>query len=192
MEAKGHAMKIVSGFKSGRLGALLASIALLTAPNSQAQTLDFGSCTRVDDSTARLACYDRAAGRPSMTTAPPAATAGPVRTAPVAPPAPAAPPAAVDPVAKFGAADTVVAKRQASVEKDEVKQVEAKVAAVRKRATGQHILTLDNGQVWEQTETRSEPQYAVGDVVVIRRGLLGSFILTLAKGSPSSRARRIS
>ena len=101
-----------------------------------------------------------------------------------------------DPVASFGAekvADPLTSpKAQAKVEEKEVKQIEARVTAVRVRPAGEQVLTLDNGQVWSQTEKKEFPKFEVGDVVVIKRAMLGSFLLTLQKGSPSSRVHRIS
>ena len=87
------------------LALLLTGVGIASAG---AQTMDFGRCVPIEDVSARLACYDRAAGRQS-TPAPaaaaqrPAPAAAPAVTAPAVPaPAPAAAPAA-DPVAGFGA-----------------------------------------------------------------------------------------
>jgi hypothetical protein len=171
---------------------VLAAFAL---PVVQAQTLDFGSCVRIEDLSARLACYDRAAGRtPGTSTVAPAPAMAPVApVAPaaavaVAPPAPVGPPPATG-VAAFGAPSMPVTKAERAAE---VERIEAKVTAVRVLARGEQVLTLENGQVWQQTETTREQQFAVGDVVVIRKGLLGSFLLTLATGSRNSRVKRIS
>jgi hypothetical protein len=170
-------------------------------PAVHAQTLDFGSCVRIEDLSARLACYDRAAGRtpgtsaaaPAPAMAPAIAPAPSVAPAPVAPAAavavaPPAPPPATG-VAGFGAPSMPVTKAERAAEVD---RIEAKVTAVRTLARGEQVLTLENGQVWQQTETTREQQFAVGDVVVIRKGLLGSFLLTLASGSRNSRVKRIS
>jgi hypothetical protein len=111
------------------------------------------------------------------------------RLPPVAPVAPA------DPVAEFGASKRQSDQLTAKTLKDEtgeVRQIEARITAVRKRPAGEYVLTLDNGQVWTQTETRDFPQFKVGDAVVIKRAMLGSFLLTLQKGSPSTRVQRIS
>jgi len=185
--------------------AMIAGGSLVMA-GAQAQTLDFGSCVRIDDLSARLACYDRAAGRaPTPNAAPTVVSPAPVPPAPPAPrpaiaaPAPAPAPAPVmprDPLASFGAektADPLTApKAPQKVEERELKQIEARVTAVRLRPAGEQVLTLDNGQVWSQTEKKDFPKFEVGDLVVIKRAMLGSFLLTLQKGSPSSRVHRIS
>jgi hypothetical protein len=40
------------------------------------------------------------------------------------------------------------------------------------------VATLDNGQVWSQTETNTRIDIRVGDTVTIRRGALGSYLLS--------------
>jgi hypothetical protein len=198
------------GFPARRAWCAFMGLAIAGAGVAQAQTMDFGSCVRIEDLSARLACYDRAAGRQpgSATAAPPAAPVAPavapaapvVAPAPAAAPTPAVAPAAADPAAGFGTssrsdpltAPKVGRKEAKEAEAELPRQIEARVTAVRTRPTGEQVLTLDNGQVWEQTESRREPRYEVGDVVVIRRGMLGSFMVTLAKGSATTRIRRIS
>jgi hypothetical protein len=189
--------------------AALLAFGATFALGASAQTLDFGSCVRVDDASARLACYDRAAGRkptsqPAVPAAPavapaPRAPVGDVR-APVTPP-PVAPAPAMprDPAASFGAekpVDSLTASQVKTEKKkqkdDEVRQIEARITEVRTRPEGQQVITLDNGQVWGQSEVQREPQFQVGDVVIIRRAMLGSFLLNLQKGSPSTRVKRIS
>ncbi len=167
------------------LRAALLACGASFAIGAPAQTPEFGSCVRIEDLSARLACYDRAAGRaPSASPAAPAAVA----------PAPAMP---RDPVAAFGAPgksadDLTAAKVQTKTEDQAPGQIEARVTAIRVRPEGQQVLTLENGQVWTQNEVQREPRFAVGDLVVIKRGLLGSFLLNLQKGSQTTRVSRIS
>jgi hypothetical protein len=66
-------------------------------------------------------------------------------------------------------------------------------AAITKIATkpfGELILTLDNGQVWEQPEKLETFIIKVGEGVVIKQGKLGSFLLTADSGA-TTRIRRI-
>lgn len=180
-----------------------AAFALALSGQLQAQTLDFGSCVRVEDLSARLACYDRAAGRGASGAAPvaPAAVPAPRMAAPPAEVRAPAPARAADPVAQFGSESAPTKQNDALTtpklqQREEVdalpKQIEARVASVRQRPGGEQVLTLENGQVWQQTEARREPVFAAGDTVVIKRGMLGSFLLTLQKGSPTTRVKRIS
>jgi hypothetical protein len=60
----------------------------------------------------------------------------------------------------------------------------AKVVAIANGHYGKSVVTLDNGQVWAQQEV---PDFTlrVGDVVTIRRGVLGALWMV----SPSSHAQ---
>lgn len=173
----------------------LLALVVPAASLVQAQTLDFGSCVRIEDLSARLACYDRAAGRtPTGAAAAPATGTAP---APVPVPAPTpqsapapdvapAPASAAAPEAGFGSR-SLPQKKQS----DEPTKIQARVTAVRRLPRGEQVLTLENGQVWQQIEYKAEPQYEAGDVVVIRKGVLGSYLMTRATGSPTTRVKRI-
>lgn len=163
------------------LGAcLVAGVSTLSAWAAPAS--DGASCVAVNDDAARLACYDRAFGRKaaSSRTAATATSAAPVAAPPTnAVPAPAAP---KDPVAEFGLTE---AARQA---KDPVKAAEAaaptsiaaKVISVRFRKYGEFVVTLDNGQVWEQNEPMPSAVVRVGDTVTVKKAVLGSYTLVTA------------
>ena len=59
----------------------------------------------------------------------------------------------------------------------------ARVKAVATKARGAYQITLEDGQVWEETSHSSSmlpPQ--VGETVTIKRGLLGSYFLSRATG----------
>jgi hypothetical protein len=57
------------------------------------------------------------------------------------------------------------------------KRISATVAAIEKRARGELVITLDNGQVWAQKEAGAYFPLKVGDPVAILAGTLGSFRL---------------
>lgn len=63
----------------------------------------------------------------------------------------------------------------------------AKVQATTQGAYGKIVVTLDNGQVWEQQEL-IDFSLRVGDVVTLKPGLLGSFWMT----NPSHERTRVS
>jgi len=145
------------------LGASLLCCCSFTASG---QTAD--ACRRIDDSSGRLACYDH-----------------------VFPRAPA--PSATDHPAVVG--DFGLNQRQlvasGRVNKpEEVQNVAARVTDRRSNADGEFIVTLDNGQVWTQTELDTLAMPQAGEVVAIRRGLLGSFLLVTSHGV-STRVRRL-
>jgi hypothetical protein len=66
----------------------------------------------------------------------------------------------------------------------------AKVVAIGNGRYGKSVVTLDNGQVWAQQEV---PDFAlqVGDVVTIRRGVLGALWLVSPSGHAQIRVQRI-
>jgi hypothetical protein len=174
------------------------------------------SCVSVADDAARLACYDRAVGRvpgaragsatsttsgphgaapthgASVSAAP--ASSGPAAAATVAAtPTAVAPPAPKNPEAEFGLTET--AKRK----KDPVKAAEAaaepdnisgRVLSVQWRKYGEFVVTLDNGQVWEQNTPEPSAIVKVGDTVTIKKGWLGSFMLVTA-GRVGTKVHRI-
>lgn len=69
-------------------------------------------------------------------------------------------------------------------------QIEAKVVKVVENASGQRVLTLDNGQSWLLTEVTSRGRLSDGDTVSIRSAALGSFLLFTSTRVPL-RARRL-
>ena len=110
------------------------------------------SCTREQDDARRLACFDRAAA-----------------------PKPGAP--KVDSAETFGVHGSELARSRgaASPQPEEAPmRIAATVKAIEKRAHGELVVTLDNGQVWAQKETRAYFPLKVGDAVSILAGTLGS------------------
>lgn len=162
------------------------------------------ACRAITDPAARLACFDRESGAlaqtvpapPSVSTSPPAAILN--RTAPASPapesrapatpiaanPAPAtstaAPPAAKA-LDDFGLAPGAVEarERQAGHQPAPLEQVQGHLTALTKTADGLLVFTLDNGQVWKQLEREGELLANAGDAVRIKRGWLGSYMLSL-------------
>ena len=141
------------------------------------------SCAKIGDDARRLACYDELAGRVMQGTV---AVAGPSST-PATVPVPAAAPAAttaspaaaapvaVDPVADFGLSEQT--KKEREPEKW-VDSVTARVTNVGQTAYDRYVITLDNGQVWAQSETNTRAILAPGDTVTIKRAAMGSFKLS--------------
>jgi hypothetical protein len=65
-----------------------------------------------------------------------------------------------------------------------------KVVAIANRRFGKFAITLDNGQVWAQQEV---PDFTlqVGDVITIRRGVLGALWMVSPSGHDQTRVQRI-
>jgi hypothetical protein len=125
----------------------------LAADDDLAQRI--AACTHEQDDARRLACFDHAA-------------------------APKAAAAKVDATHTFGVQGSELA-RSRDDDKPEAesspKRISATVKAIEKRARGELVVTLDNGQVWAQKEIGAYFPLKVGDPVSILAGSLGSFRL---------------
>ena len=141
---------------------LLAATAIQPARAADDLSKRIAACTREQDDARRLACFDRAA----------------------------APAAAADNT--FGVHGSELARNRAA---DDPKQdtpperLTAKIAAIEKRARGELVVTLDNGQVWAQKEAGAYFPLAVGDPVTILAGTLGSHRLIV--GSRATAVTRV-
>lgn len=128
-------------------------------------------CAKIDDPTARLACYDnnirQAGGTPS--------TAGPAR-APSGGPAPVAP----TPSQSFGL-DDVRTPRVAPARPVQADEIHPRVASISPREPGIYLVTLENGAQWVFAEGVSQ-QFRLprrGDTIEIERGALGSYLMRI-------------
>jgi hypothetical protein len=164
--------------KRGNPVGLILLLAAGAAPGAAWGQGSLEACAQVNDDAQRLACYDQLAGRAMTGTevavSPlPAAVAAP-RAAAAAPPV-AAVPVAVDPVADFGLSEQVKKQREPE---QWVESVTARVTNVGMTAYDRYVITLDNGQVWAQSETSTRAILAPGDTVTIKRAAMGSFKLS--------------
>jgi hypothetical protein len=93
---------------------------------------------------------------------------------------------------QFGLTADIARKRNPAGERQVAEAVlPGKIVALREAAEGKLVFTLDNQQVWVQTEVNSRIQFAVGDVVHIEHGAMGSLWLAAEKGR-KTRVKRIS
>jgi hypothetical protein len=156
------------------------------------------ACARLTQDSERLACFDRevAAGRAPVG----GAAVKSAAAAPATPPADAhtgatgagTAAAPLTPEQKLGLSGEGVRKLEAKqgTKPAEVRRLTAHITSVSRNASGRMVLTLDNGQVWRQAESRSTFEAAPGDVAIISPGALGSFFL--ATGSHNwTRVERI-
>jgi hypothetical protein len=148
---------------------------LSTAAVAQ-QSDAFDACAAVQDSTARVACFDRAlAARHSAQGAPSKSPAAVT----------AAPPAVKATDSTVGLDARQVHKLQEA--RGEPKPpppapITARLVRIIPRQPLISAFELDNGQIWEQVESMklaAEPQ----ELVTIRPGLLGAFFLKTAGGA---------
>jgi hypothetical protein len=185
----------------------LLALALILAPGAafpaEATSLaeQLRLCASEADSARRLNCYDRIAaglqGPATAAAAPaPPAPAAPPPTAPASPASPASAPSTPTPPTPAPAADAssnpaefgvsngpLAAKRQTK----SLKNISAVVTNVATRPRGELVVTLDNGQVWQQNEAVDYFPLHVGDAVEISSGALGSYVLS----APSRRYTKV-
>lgn len=182
--------------KAFAYGIAFAGLFLGARPVSADSSLDrVRACMPQQDDAARLACYDKELGRTAATAATRAAPDAPARSAtvparaatatvvptPAKVPATAAPPAAPATAAAksadFGMTPELLRKQQVQAgikaPPRPPETLSAKVAKVGTYGNGLLVVTLDNGQVWQQQES-GEALLEVGDPVKISRGTFGS------------------
>jgi hypothetical protein len=171
--------------------ALLSSSAPLSATGAEAGH----PCAAEVSDAARLACYDAAFGRPEA----PAGTRGGSPVVAAAPamavtqPVPSSAPASAaaldaNPAADFGLSQQAIRARDPEqAEKNDPEQITGTVAMVAYRPRGEMVVTLDNGQVWVQSQIDRKARLNDGDTVTIKKGALASYLLV----TPSKVATRV-
>lgn len=136
-----------------------------------ADTGDVQHCRSIRGEGERLACYDRAL---------------PPIQEPVAAQNTAMSPA----TSRFGLS---VARQRAAdptLRRNDADRMDATIRELRRLRSGMFVVTLDNNQLWQQTEVNSRAWPDVGDHVVIRQGALGSYLL-ITPSEAATRVRRL-
>lgn len=188
-------------FRASVLAAALVSPITLATP-AWAQVDDsivleiMRQCARIDDATARLACYDnnvRSGGGQARSSVPgemiAPATAG---RAPLA----GAPSTATGAAPAGGAAgfgrESIRGPERFETPAGEIDALTARVASVSQRQRGVYVVTLEDGATWEFAESVafSYRPPREGSQVEIQRGALGGFLLRF-DSQPSVRVRRV-
>jgi hypothetical protein len=146
---------LLAGFSLSALALAHAETAQVTVPMRVLK-----KCADISEPLQRLACYDQVAERPAGSVA---------STAP-------ATPAAVPPKKSFG---LYTAEHPAPPPVTDA-LITAKVISLGSSSRGHSTVTLEGDQVWELDSP--DPVLAAGENVTVRRGTLGSFILTTAAG----------
>jgi hypothetical protein len=143
-------------------------------------------CARIDDASARLACYDN--NIRNVGGAPRVSVPGqmPVVQGGVAPlPQGGSAPVAANSPRGFGAEDVRTAERYAAPT-GQLQEINARITAVRPREPGIYAFTLEDGAEWLFAESVSSG-YRVpraGSEVEIERGALGSFLMRFDDQTP--------
>ncbi|GAB2496615.1 hypothetical protein [Arenimonas alkanexedens] len=151
--------------------AVVALLLLASAGLAHAQAPSH-ACAATEDPEARLACYDEAF--------PPVASAANMDEA-----------RREQARRDFGL--STVQKREMVAEDDRDPtgdRIEAVVVSVSRRGNGQRLVTLDNEQIWLITEVTDKGRLADGDAVVVRRGMIGNYLMR-TPGRVTLRVRRV-
>jgi hypothetical protein len=157
----------------------LGALSAIAAAQGSQDPLD--ACAKQTDATARLACFDQEMQR--RHTATPTATRAPAATArPAAPPSPATATASQqhtdENIGLEGKELHQKLKQQGVESKPEpVKPIVSTIARLLPRPNNEYAFELDNGQTWEQAESKAldvNPH----DAVSIQPGVLGAFFMT--------------
>jgi len=160
--------------------------ALLAGGSASAQIEGFKACASISDGAKRLACYDSAL---AATDAQSAAKLAEQRRAAEVAAAKAAEEAKArkeqERLAAFGAASAPKADGE-----EAVNEISAAIAELREGISG-YVVTLDNGQVWRQTEARSLPPVRIGDTVTIRKGMIGGYRMTFERQQRTVAVKRV-
>jgi len=126
------------------------------------------ACAAMRNDVERLACYDKAVVHLESGSAAPSAEN------------------------MFGASTALVPERKTERETrgDELRQISGTVVSLSRSESGLITLTLDNQQVWRQTDSDTTLTIETGDSVTISRASLGTFRLVDKRGR-TSRFKRL-
>lgn len=173
------------------LAACLSLVLVTTAAIAQDVPAGFAKCVAEKIDSRRLACFDaemaRLAGQAVAPRPAAAATAAPVAvvaaaTAAASVPAPAAA-SAPSAEEKFGARGELAREIEGKDPAHDAGngELEATVTGIDRRPYGELVVTLDNGQVWQQLTMSQAIRLKVGETVTIKSGALGSYSLSGAQ-----------
>jgi hypothetical protein len=140
----------------------------------------YAVCAEVADTGARLACYDHEAQRRRVA----------ARGSSAAPVAPATLNTKPDDTIGLDGKQLMIKRKAAGVEPVVVKPFAAAITKLQSRPGHQYYFELDNGQVWESTDTEPELFLGPHETVLIRPGVLGAFFLKTQEGN-SIRVHRL-
>ena len=154
-------------------GLVLTALALMISATASAA--ESHACAGVVDPVERLACYD--AAFPPSADARIGAESLEARRAKA--------------LQEFGLSGVQKQAREPDQVRDaRPDRIEAAIKSVYSSATGERIVSLDNGQLWMLTEASTKGYLRVGDAIVIRTAAMGSFML-VTPSHIALRAKRI-
>lgn len=165
--------------------------------SGQAADLSLKKCAAIKDTIERLACYDTLSGSSSADTAkesgisPDAVDPVSPMTKVIVPDDPAVTPSVPavkqtpDTEATFGL------EHKQKPEKDRSDELQLKWTEKKKDAYGKWIITMENGQVWHQTDSKRFRFRNPEQRVIVSRGFLNGFFLREPESHTRIRIKRI-
>lgn len=162
------------------------TVALLASGAAAAQIENFKSCASISDGKKRLDCYDAALAAADSEAA--ARLAEQRRAAEIAAAKAAEEAKARQEQARLAAFGSSGASKADGEEA--VSEISASIAQLGEGVSG-YVVTLDNGQVWRQTESRTLPPVRVGDMVTIRKGMIGGYRMTFERQKRTVPVKRV-
>ena len=161
-----HQSKIIAIRNIGMAICMLMCGPFSAAVRAQDSTDPMEVCYRMADADRRHACFDQEMQRRHAAAAD------------------ASHPAAVRPADTVGldGRQLILKRKQEGIQPEVVKPIAAAIAKLRPRPDHQYDFELDNGQVWESTDSEGELFLGPHESVLIRPGVLGAFFLKTADG----------
>jgi hypothetical protein len=176
---------------------IIAIFLFAVSLSGQAATQSLESCAAIENPVERLACYDRLAGRLPADTAKASGTA-PSAVDPVAPKvdvivpaAPAVTPTAPEVEPTPDAEAIFGLEHKQKPEEGRPDELQLKWTKKKKDAYGKWIITLENGQVWRQTDSTRFIFKNSQQWVVVSRGFAGGFFLGEPERNKRIRVKRV-
>jgi len=165
---------------------LLVAATLSVTTVAQQPADAFDACAQEKNATKRLACFDLqvAARRAAASaTTPAAATTVAATTAAAARPGVTAPAATLAAEAGLSAKQlNKLHPERVEAEKVAKQGFDAKVVRVTERSPLISAFELDNGQLWEQTETVNGLWVKPQETITVSQGIMGGFLMKTADG----------
>ena len=164
---------------------IICTVVVITSLSTAAvaqQSDAFDACASVQDSTARVACFDRAVAARHAVQGTASKSPAPVTAAPAAAAAAAAAKATDSTVGLDARQVHKLQEARGEPKPPPPAPITARLVRIIPRQPLISAFELDNGQIWEQAESMklaAEPQ----ELITIRPGLLGAFFLKTAAGT---------
>jgi hypothetical protein len=175
---------------SPRAGLRLALLVPLSVATPAAAEETLLGCRRIGAADERLACYDRVVDAVREELAPEAPPAEPQASSASAPRA-EVPEDRTLSERLFGRSDSEDARAlRKTYGLQTAQEISANVSEATRGADRRLLITLDNGQVWRQSETLSFSLHA-GDLVDIEAGVAGAYYLRRNGKGRTIRVKRI-